>query len=170
MENEIKFLRLKIKAFEKEESMIKLAVYFKIMPGAEDLELPSFATQGSSGIDLRACINKSMILHSGDRVIVPTGIAIALPMNYEAQVRPRSGLAFDHGITVLNTPGTIDSDYRGEIKVILFNSDNGIHKFNRGDRIAQLVVQQLPQIEWVVVDKLSETKRNDGGFGHTGDK
>jgi len=130
--------------------------------------LPSYATEGSSGMDLRAFINEPIFMEPMERKLVPTGIFIELPNGYEAQIRPRSGLAIKQGITCLNTPGTIDADYRGEIKVILINLSNEIQTINDGDRIAQMVIQVVEQIEWLPVSKINETTRGTGGFGHTG--
>lgn len=136
---------------------------------ARDLPLPSRATPHSAGFDLRAKLQAPVQLSPGQRVLVPTGIAIALPERFEAQLRPRSGLALRSGVTLLNGPGTVDADYRGEISVVLINLGNEPVTISRGDRIAQLVIQQLPDIVWEEVDSLPETARGSGGFGHTGD-
>ncbi|UAY55093.1 dUTP diphosphatase [Arachidicoccus terrestris] len=130
--------------------------------------LPSYATEGSSGMDLRANITEPLTLGSLERILVPTGIFIELPVGHEAQIRPRSGLAVKQGLTCLNTPGTIDADYRGEIKVILVNLSGQPQTIQAGDRIAQMVIQQIEQIQWRETDSLSETVRGAGGFGHTG--
>jgi dUTP pyrophosphatase len=130
--------------------------------------LPAYATQGSSGLDLRAFITAPVQLAPLERTLIPTGLHIALPNNWEAQVRPRSGLAIKQGLTCLNTPGTIDADYRGEIKVILINLSNEIQVIQDGDRIAQIVFQQVEKMEWQLVENLETTQRGDGGFGHTG--
>ena len=130
--------------------------------------LPSFATAGSSGVDLRAFIPSPLQLAPMERILVPTGLHIALPPNWEAQIRPRSGLAIKQGLTCLNTPGTIDADYRGEIKVILINLSNEVQTIQDGDRIAQMVFQQVEKMEWQLVTSLETTQRGDGGFGHTG--
>ena len=132
--------------------------------------LPTYATVSSSGMDLRAYLDKPMRVVPGERVIIPTGIYVQMPEGYEAQVRPRSGLAFKYGITVLNSPGTIDADYRGEIRVIMVNLSSEDFVVNDGDRIAQMVVARYEQIEWSDVDVLDETERGDGGFGHSGRK
>ena len=132
--------------------------------------LPQYATSGSSGMDLRANLDAPLVLLPLQRLLVPTGIYIALPEGYEAQVRPRSGLAIKHGLTCLNTPGTIDADYRGEIKVILINLSGETQIIQDGDRIAQLVIQQVEKAVWLEVETLDVTERNDGGFGHTGKK
>jgi dUTP pyrophosphatase len=130
--------------------------------------LPAYATQGSSGLDLRAFIAAPIQLAPLERALIPTGLHIALPNNWEAQVRPRSGLAIKQGLTCLNTPGTIDADYRGEIKVILINLSNEIQMIQDGDRIAQIVFQQVEKMEWQLVENLDTTQRGEGGFGHTG--
>lgn len=133
-----------------------------------NLELPKYKTEGSAGMDLTACIDENIILKPLERKLIKTGIAIALPNNYEAQVRPRSGLALKNGISVLNTPGTIDADYRGEIGVILINLSNEDFVIERGMRIAQLVISPIVQAELVEVEELDETLRGQGGFGSTG--
>ena len=133
-----------------------------------NLELPKYKTEGSAGMDLMACIDENIILKPLERKLIKTGIAIALPNTYEAQVRPRSGLALKNGISVLNTPGTIDADYRGEIGVILINLSNEDFVVERGMRIAQLVISPIVQAELVEVEELDETLRGQGGFGSTG--
>jgi dUTP pyrophosphatase len=130
--------------------------------------LPAYATQGSSGLDLRAFISTPVQLAPLERVLIPTGLHIAIPNHLEAQIRPRSGLAIKQGLTCLNTPGTIDADYRGEIKVILINLSNEIQVIQDGDRIAQIVFQQVEKMEWQLVENLETTQRGEGGFGHTG--
>jgi len=132
--------------------------------------LPEYATPGSAGVDLRANLSQPTILHPMERLLIPTGIFIELPENYEAQVRPRSGLAIKHGLTCLNSPGTIDSDYRGELKVVLINLSNEDHTIHHGDRIAQMVIHKVEKLKWKEVKKISETNRGEGGFGHTGKK
>lgn len=132
--------------------------------------LPQYATAGSSGLDLRADIESPILLKSLDRVLVPTGLYIALPEGYEAQVRPRSGLAIKHGITCLNTPGTIDADYRGNIGVELVNLSHDDFVVQPGERIAQLVFSRVKHVEFVEVETLDETERGEGGYGHTGMK
>ena len=132
--------------------------------------VPAYATQGSSGMDLRADIDAPVTLESLERVLVPTGIFIELPIGYEAQIRPRSGLAVKQGLTCLNTPGTIDADYRGEIKVILVNLSKEAQTIQPGDRIAQMVIQSVVLIEWEKAESLSDSQRGAGGFGHTGTK
>jgi dUTP pyrophosphatase len=132
--------------------------------------LPSYATEGASGLDLRAFISEPIILAPFDRVLVPTGLFIALPSDYEIQIRPRSGLAIKQGLTCLNTPGTIDADYRGEIKVIIINLSKESQYINDGDRIAQMVLQHVEKTAWELVSSLENTERGQGGFGHTGNK
>lgn len=130
--------------------------------------LPEYATPGSSGMDIRANLNSTVLLKPLERYLVPTGLYIEIPEGYEAQIRPRSGLAIKHGITCLNSPGTVDADYRGEIKVILINLSNEVHSVEPGDRIAQMVIQKTEQIEWLQVEEVTESERGEGGFGHTG--
>ncbi len=130
--------------------------------------LPAYATEGSSGMDLRAAINETVTLKPLERALIPTGLFIELPEGFEAQVRPRSGLAIKQGITCLNTPGTIDADYRGEIKVILINLSNETQTVHNGDRIAQMVIQKVEKIDWALTVELEQTTRNEGGFGSTG--
>ena len=131
-------------------------------------ELPKYATKLSAGMDLRANIDEPMVLQPGERRLIPTGIHIGLPQGYEAQVRPRSGLALKHGITCLNSPGTIDADYTGDVGVILINHGHEPFTINDGDRIAQMVIAKFKKAVWVEVDVLQDTERGDGGFGHTG--
>jgi dUTP pyrophosphatase len=130
--------------------------------------LPKYETIASAGLDLRANIEEAVQIEPLQRVLIPTGLFIELPIGYEAQIRPRSGLAFKHGITVLNSPGTIDADYRGEIKILLINLSNEAFLINDGERIAQMIIAKHEQIEWQVVEKLSDTDRGAGGYGHTG--
>jgi len=138
------------------------------LPGGEGLPLPEPATAGSAGVDLRAAVTGQIVIEPGARALVPSGFAIALPAGHEAQVRPRSGLALRHGITLPNAPGTIDADYRGEIGVILMNLGDAPFVVKRGDRIAQLVVAAVVPARWVEVESLDDTPRGGGGFGHTG--
>ena len=139
------------------------------LPAADGLPLPSYETAGAAGLDLIAALDprEEVILDPAGRALVPTGLIMAIPSGFEAQVRPRSGLALKHGITVLNSPGTIDSDYRGEVKVILIN--HGLEPFTirRGDKIAQLVIARVEQAEWVETDRVDDTARGAGGFGST---
>ena len=136
------------------------------LPHGEGLELPAYATEGAAGMDVLAAEDVS--LAPGGRHAVATGLAVAIPQGYEIQVRPRSGLALKHGVTVPNTPGTIDSDYRGELKVIMINHGREDFAIRRGDRIAQLVLAPVTQASWLEVDSLDETARGEGGFGSTG--
>lgn len=140
------------------------------LPHFEGLNLPAYETAGSAGMDVRAAVpeDEPMVLAPGARAMVPTGLSVAIPEGYEIQVRPRSGLAAKHGLTCLNTPGTIDSDYRGEIKVILINLGAEPFTIARGERIAQLVLAPVTQLGWARVDTLDETSRGTGGFGSTG--
>ncbi len=131
-------------------------------------ELPKYETEASAGMDLRASLDEPVMLKPLERKLIPTGFYIELPLGFEAQVRPRSGLAIKHGITVLNTPGTIDADYRGEIKVIIINLSDRPYEIKDGDRIAQIIIAEHAKAELVLVDELNETKRGKGGFGHTG--
>ncbi|OYZ00900.1 MAG: deoxyuridine 5'-triphosphate nucleotidohydrolase [Sphingobacteriia bacterium 28-36-52] len=131
-------------------------------------ELPSYATLGSSGMDIRAFMTEPTVLQPSERGLVPTGLFVEIPLGYEIQIRPRSGLAIKQGITCLNSPGTIDADYRGEIKVILINLSNEPQTINPGDRIAQMVLQKVEVVQWVPVSELNESERGSGGFGSTG--
>jgi len=137
-------------------------------PHCDDLPLPSYETSHAAGMDLRAAVTDPLTLAPGERALVPTGLRIALPPGFEAQVRPRSGLAVRHGVTMLNTPGTIDADYRGEIRVIAINLGQEPFVIRRGDRIAQLVVAPVTRVERRLVESLEATARGEGGFGHTG--
>lgn len=132
--------------------------------------MPTYATSQSAGMDLRANLEEPVVLHPMERRLIPTGLHIALPEGYEAQVRPRSGLALKHGLTVLNAPGTIDADYRGEIGVVLINLSQEDFTINDGERIAQLIVARYEQVEFSLVETLDETERGEGGYGHTGVK
>jgi len=130
--------------------------------------LPTYATVASAGVDLRANLDEPIVLKSLERIAVPTGLYMELPVGFEAQIRPRSGLALKNGLTVLNSPGTIDADYRGELKVILVNLSTEVFTINDGERIAQMVISKHEQAEWISVEELVETERGQGGFGHTG--
>jgi dUTP pyrophosphatase len=132
--------------------------------------LPAYATEGSSGLDLRANIEAEIVLQPLERTLVPTGLFIELPLGYEAQVRPRSGLAIKQGITCLNSPGTVDADYRGELKVVLINLSNEHQVIHPGERIAQMVIQKVEHVTLVEVKEIGTTTRGEGGFGHTGKK
>lgn len=131
-------------------------------------ELPGYSTSAAAGMDLRANLDAPIVLGSLERTLVPTGLFMELPVGYEAQIRPRSGLAFKNGLSVLNSPGTIDADYRGEIKVILVNLSKEDFTINDGERVAQMVIAKHEQAEWIEVEQLIETDRGAGGFGHTG--
>ena len=131
-------------------------------------DLPSYATQSSAGLDLRANINKPLQINPLQRILIPTGLKISLPENFEGQIRPRSGLAINHGLTVLNSPGTIDSDYRGELGVILINLSNEQYKVMPGERVAQLVVSNFSKINWKLVEDLGNSERGKSGFGSSG--
>ncbi len=148
--------------------MKTIAVTVRQLPHGDGLPLPQYATPQSAGMDLLAATDAELTLAASERAVVPTGIAIALPEGFEAQVRPRSGLAAKHGVTVLNSPGTVDADYRGEIKVIIANTGSGTVRIERGMRIAQLVIAPVVQADWVTADSLPDSERGDGGFGSTG--
>ena len=137
-------------------------------PGTEDLPLPRRATPGAAGYDLHAAVEAPLELAPGQRALVPTGIYLSVPEGFEAQVRPRSGLALRHGVVLPNAPGTIDSDFRGEVQVIVLNLGDAPFSIRRGDRIAQLVISRVARAEWDEVERLDETARGAGGFGHTG--
>ena len=147
-----------------------VSVSIRQLPHGRDLPLPSYETELAAGMDLRAALaeDQPVMLECRSRTMIPTGISIALPDGYEAQIRPRSGLAARHGVTLLNAPGTIDADYRGEIKVILINHGDEPLKIARGDRVAQMIVAPVTRVEWCVEDQLSKTERGTGGFGSTG--
>ncbi len=145
-----------------------IPVQISIDPHGTDLPLPSYETEASAGMDLRAAVAESIIVVPGERVLVPTAIRIALPVGSEAQIRPRSGLAIKKGISMVNSPGTIDADYRGEIQIILINHGQDDFVIERGDRIAQMVIAPVLQAQWEQVETLDETQRGEGGFGHTG--
>jgi dUTP pyrophosphatase len=152
------------------ETMSNITVQVRPLPHFEGLQLPAYETSGSAGMDVRAAVPEAepMVLKPGERAMVPTGLSVAIPEGFEIQVRPRSGLAAKHGLTCLNTPGTIDSDYRGEIKVILINLGAEAFAIQRGERIAQLVLAPVTRLAWREVDALDETARGAGGFGSTG--
>lgn len=133
-----------------------------------DLPLPHYQTKDSAGVDLYAALDEPLILEKGQRALIPTGIAIQLPPSYEAQIRPRSGLAIKNGISLVNSPGTIDADYRGEIKIILINHGHEVFKVNKGERVAQMVISPVQQVDFKEVKELLESERGEGGFGSTG--
>ncbi len=147
--------------------MEKVKVCVQKLSGNEDIPLPQYMTVQAAGMDIFAAVDHEDVILPGRRKKIPTGIAIALPDGYEAQIRPRSGLALDHGITLLNTPGTIDADYRGEIGLIIINHGEKPFVVKRGMRMAQMVIQKIIHVEWMETDELDNTKRGDGGFGHT---
>jgi dUTP pyrophosphatase len=146
----------------------EIVVAVRRLPHGEGLPLPAYATPGSAGLDLVAALERPVEIQPGGRTLVPTGLAIELPEGYEAQIRPRSGLALRHGLTVLNTPGTVDSDYRGEVSVLLVNLGDRPVTLSRGERIAQMVVAPVTRIAWSEQASLSETRRGAGGYGSTG--
>jgi dUTP pyrophosphatase len=147
--------------------MEKIKVYIQKFPGNEDIPLPQYMTDQAAGMDIFAAVPEEEIILTGQRKKIPTGVAIALPEGYEAQIRPRSGLALKNGITLLNSPGTIDADYRGEIGLIVINHGEEPFVVKRGMRLAQMVVQRVFRAEWVETPELNDTARGSGGFGHT---
>ncbi|MCK4401610.1 dUTP diphosphatase [bacterium] len=158
------FCILNIKELILEEIKVEVAH----IAGSEDMPIPKYMTEHASGMDLSAAVKEHMVLKPGEIKLVPTGIQIDIPSGYEGQVRPRSGLALKHGISIVNSPGTIDADYRGEVGVILVNLGKKDFLIHRGDRIAQLVINKIARADLKHVDKLAKTSRNTGGFGHTG--
>lgn len=146
----------------------EVRVDIKTLEHGKDLPIPAYQTNGSAGIDLYAAIQKNIKIHSSEYTLIPTGISFAIPHGYEAQVRPRSGLAAKFGLTVLNSPGTIDSDYRGEIKIIIINHGKNTYEIKRGDRIAQAIFTPVTRVKFNIVSELSNTARGAGGFGSTG--
>jgi len=147
--------------------MEKIRVCIQKFPGSEDIPLPQYMTDLAAGMDIYAAVTVNEIISPGERKKIPTGIAIALPPGYEAQIRPRSGLALNHGITLLNSPGTVDADYRGEISLIVVNQGKAPFTVQRGLRLAQMVVQKICRVDWVQAEELDTTTRGEGGFGHT---
>lgn len=148
--------------------MDHISVQIVRLPHALDMPLPAYATASAAGMDLRAAVDEPVTLAPGARCAIPTGIAVALPEGYEAQIRPRSGLALEYGVSMVNTPGTIDADYRGEIRAIMVNLGEKPFVIRRGDRIAQMVVGPVARVVWHEVGELPDTERGAGGFGHTG--
>jgi len=144
-----------------------VVVAIQKLPGNEDLPLPRYMTEHAAGLDLFAAVRQDVELCPGQREMIPTGLAIALPEGYEAQIRPRSGIAWKHGTTLVNAPGTIDADYRGEIGILLINHGDHAFVIRRGDRIAQMIVQRVCRVQWDVQSELAPTTRGNGGFGHT---
>ena len=147
--------------------MEKIKIYIQRLAGNEDIPLPQYMTAQSAGMDIFAAVSEEEIISPGQRKRIPTGIAVALPEGYEAQIRPRSGLALNKGVTLLNSPGTIDADYRGEIALIVINHGEQPFVVKRGMRLAQMVVQKIFQVDWVETAELNNTSRGGGGFGHT---
>ncbi|MFP3912756.1 MAG: dUTP diphosphatase [Desulfobacteraceae bacterium] len=148
--------------------MDTISIKVKMLDKGKDLPMPAYASEGASGMDIRACVEAPVLLQPGETRLIPTGLTVSVPQGYEAQMRPRSGLALHHGIGMLNAPGTIDSDYRGEVGVILVNWGRKPFQIRRGDRIAQMVLSKVYRAEWREVEDLDETPRGMGGFGHSG--
>lgn len=148
--------------------MDKIPVKIKRVHGENDLPLPAYESEGSSGMDIRAYVKEPVVLKPGEKKLISTGLAVSIPPGYEAQIRPRSGLAFHYGIGMVNSPGTIDSDYRGEIGIILINWGSEPFTIKRGDRIAQMIITRVYRADLVETDDLDATSRGQGGFGHTG--
>ena len=147
-----------------------ITVTFRRLENGKDLPLPSYESEGSSGMDLRAAVKEEVILHPGEIRLIPTGLAVSIPAGFEGQIRPRSGLALQHGIGLVNSPGTVDSDYRGEIGLILINWGGGPFIIKRGDRIAQMLITRVYRTQILEADHLEATHRGEGGFGHSGIK
>jgi dUTP pyrophosphatase len=145
----------------------KMQVDIRRLPGNDDLSLPRYMTGQAAGMDILAAVEEAVEILPGERRLIPTGVALALPEGYEAEIRPRSGLALRHGVTLVNAPGTIDADYRGEVGVILINHGRAPFTVRRGDRIAQMVVHRVCRVVWALAGALASTERGDGGFGHT---
>jgi len=145
-----------------------LDVQIRRLPGNDDVPLPDYQSDHAAGMDLHAAVTDTLLLEPGSIALVPCGFAMAVPVGYEAQVRPRSGLAAKHGVTMINAPGTIDADYRGEVKVPLINHGKAAFEVTRGMRVAQMLIAPVPRVRWREVDELDDTPRGDGGFGHTG--
>lgn len=148
--------------------MEKVIIKFKRLDNSTDLPLPCYESEGSSGMDIRACVKEPVILQPGQIKLIPTGLAISIPFGYEAQMRPRSGLALKHGIGLVNSPGTIDSDYRGELGIIMINWGESPFTIKRGDRIAQMIISEVCRVDIVEAEMLDDTLRGEGGFGHSG--
>ncbi len=140
----------------------------RISDNTKDVPLPTYATNGSAGMDIYAAVEQDLVVQEGTTILVPTGFSMEIPVGYEAQIRPRSGLALKHNIGLMNSPGTIDSDYRGEVKIVFTNYGRNNFTVKRGDRIAQMIIAKYERVEWIEADQLSETARGSGGFGHTG--
>ena len=148
--------------------MERIVIRIKRLKGSNGLSLPDYETEGASGMDLRAAVTEPVLMEPGEIKLIPTGMAVSIPRGYEGQIRPRSGLALKHGVGLINSPGTIDSDYRGEIAVIMINWGDKTFTIRRGDRIAQMIISKIHRADLVEVDNLDSTKRGDGGFGHSG--
>lgn len=156
------------RAYQPGGSLKKIPIKFKRLREDKELHLPTYESEGSSGMDIRADVKEPVLLRPGEIRLIPTGLAVSVPLGYEAQIRPRSGLALRHGIGLVNSPGTIDSDYRGEIGIIVINWGSEPFMIRKGDRVAQLVLSRIYQAVPLEVEKLDDTSRGDGGFGHTG--
>ncbi len=154
--------------FQPDKSLKKIPVKFKKLQEDKNLLLPAYTSEGSSGMDIRAYVNEPVVLRPGETKLIPAGLAVSIPFGYEAQIRPRSGLALRHGIGLVNSPGTIDSDYRGEIGLIMINWGDKSFVIKSGDRVAQMIISRVYQADILLVGDLDETTRGDGGFGHTG--
>jgi len=148
--------------------MKAVRVQIEKLSGNEDLSLPRYMTSKSAGLDIFAAVKKPLTIQPGERVMIPTGLKISLPEGFEAEIRPRSGLAYKNGITLINTPGTIDSDYRGEVILLMVNFGKEPFVINRGDRVAQMIINEVCRVEWEISRELDDTDRGSGGFGHTG--
>lgn len=148
--------------------MEELRIAVVQLPGHEDIPLPRYMTQKAAGLDIHAAVNGELSIAAGERAMVPTGLSISLPEGYEAEIRPRSGLAIHHGVTLINSPGTIDADYRGEIRILMINHGKETFVVRRGDRIAQMIVHRVCRVSWQTETDLDGTTRGVGGFGHTG--
>ena len=148
--------------------MERIVIRIKRVKGSNGLSLPDYETEGASGMDLRAAVTEPVLMEPGEIKLIPTGMAVSIPRGYEGQIRPRSGLALKHGVGLINSPGTIDSDYRGEIAVIMINWGDKTFTIRRGDRIAQMIICKTHRADLVEVDDLDPTRRGDGGFGHSG--
>jgi dUTP pyrophosphatase len=146
----------------------RIVIKIKRLKSGNDLPLPDYETEGASGMDLRAAVTEPVLMEPGEIKLIPTGMAVSIPRGYEGQIRPRSGLALKHGVGLINSPGTIDSDYRGEIAVIMINWGHKTFTIRRGDRIAQMIICKTHRADLVEVDDLDPTRRGDGGFGHSG--
>ena len=145
----------------------EIQVFIQKLAGYDEVPLPRYMTENASGMDIHAAVTDEVVILPGERKLIPTGLAVAIPVGYEAEIRPRSGIAVQYGVTLVNAPGTIDADYRGEIGIILINQGDRPFRVNRGDRIAQMVVHQVSRVTWVTCPRLEPTPRGSGGFGHT---